>query len=262
MANTLEWIFKAEQSFDYYDTPDSDRLIIAAVHLDQEVIPWFQMMQRSNPFQSWQAFTRAIELDFGPSVFDCPRATLFKLMQTGSVCDYYREFTSLANRVYGLSPEALLDCFISGLQDTIRRDVMVQSPITLLKAVALAKLFEEKYQPLPKSPYSAITHKTTPTNSLHQTRFPGSKPSLPPLLPTPNTKPFNPTHKSTNIKRITPAEIQVRKDKVLCYYCDEKFSFTHNCPNKHLLLLQVDEDTHDEPEPDPPGNTQTDNGTT
>lgn len=30
----MEWIFKAEQFFDYYNTPDSERLTIAAVHLD------------------------------------------------------------------------------------------------------------------------------------------------------------------------------------------------------------------------------------
>ena len=32
--NVMDWIFKAEQFFDYYATPDADRLIIASVHLD------------------------------------------------------------------------------------------------------------------------------------------------------------------------------------------------------------------------------------
>ncbi|MCI25553.1 hypothetical protein A2U01_0046744, partial [Trifolium medium] len=76
-THAIEWIFKAEQFFEYYATPDEDRLTIAAVHLDQKVVPWYQMMQRTNPFQSWQIFTRAIEVDFGPSVYECPRATLF-----------------------------------------------------------------------------------------------------------------------------------------------------------------------------------------
>lgn len=142
--DVLDWIFKAEQFFDYYETPDVDRLTIAAVHLDKDAIPWFQMMQRSQPFQSWQAFTRALELDFGPSVFDRPRANLFKLHQSGSVNEYYLEFTALANRVYGLSSDALLDCFISGLQSDLKHEVMVQSPNSILKAVAIAKLFEEK----------------------------------------------------------------------------------------------------------------------
>jgi hypothetical protein len=51
-THAIEWIFKAEQFFEYYNTPDADRLTIAAVHLDQKVVPWYQMMQRTNPFQS------------------------------------------------------------------------------------------------------------------------------------------------------------------------------------------------------------------
>lgn len=48
--NVLEWIFKAEQFFEYYETSDVDRITIAVVHLDHKVIPWFQMMQRNKPF--------------------------------------------------------------------------------------------------------------------------------------------------------------------------------------------------------------------
>ncbi|MCI43535.1 hypothetical protein A2U01_0064772, partial [Trifolium medium] len=39
--NVMDWIFKAEQFFDYYATLDCDRLIIASVHLDHDVVPWY-----------------------------------------------------------------------------------------------------------------------------------------------------------------------------------------------------------------------------
>lgn len=48
--NVVGWIFKAQQFFDYYNTPDAERLTIASVHLDHDIVPWFQMMQRVNPF--------------------------------------------------------------------------------------------------------------------------------------------------------------------------------------------------------------------
>jgi hypothetical protein len=103
------------------------------------------MVQRSNPFTSWRDFTRALELDFGPSIYDCPRATLFKLTQSGTVAEYYLQFTSLANRVYGLSNDALIDCFVSGLSADIRRDVLIHTPTSIVKDVSLAKIYEEKY---------------------------------------------------------------------------------------------------------------------
>lgn len=261
-SHALEWLFKADQFFDYYATPDQDRLTIAAIHMVQSVVPWFQMLQRTKPFQSWSALSRAIELEFGPSAFDRPRAALFKLSQTGSLSDYYLEFTALANRVTGLDQEAVMDCFISGLQKDLQREVISQKSSSLIQAVSIARLFEDKFNPTKPSTSPIIsnskslsTNTVTPNRSLSSqgsNTYSTSRNSLPPLLPTPTTKPtaFNP--KSPNIKSISPAEMQLRREKGLCYYCDEKFSFKHRCPNKHLLLLQLEDAHPEEPDSEPP----------
>ncbi|KAK2367199.1 hypothetical protein QL285_080510 [Trifolium repens] len=243
-----DWIFRAEQFFDYYGTPDPDRLTIASVHLDKDVVPWYQMVQRSSPFRSWADFTRALELDFGPSIYECPRATLFKLNQTGTVAEYYLQFTSLANRVYGLSNDALIDCFISGLPPEIRREVLIHTPTSIIKVVSLAKLYEEKYDATPK-PQKASTNQFKPFNKPETTK------NLTPILNTPPTRPMSQFQKNPNIKRISPAEMQLRRDKGLCYWCDDKFSFTHKCPNRQLMMLNYDDPVEDQlidtmPEPD------------
>lgn len=41
----LDWFFKAEQFFDYYGTPDEDCNTITSIHMDKDVVPWFQMLQ-------------------------------------------------------------------------------------------------------------------------------------------------------------------------------------------------------------------------
>ncbi|KAJ1381237.1 Retrotransposon gag domain [Sesbania bispinosa] len=125
-------------------TPDHDRLTIASVHFEGLVIPWFQMLHRTKQLSTWFALATAVETQFGPSPFDSARSRLFKLPQSGFVADYYNEFMMLANRSEELSEAALLDCFISGLHDSIRRDVLAQSPSTLVRAVSLARLFDEK----------------------------------------------------------------------------------------------------------------------
>lgn len=55
------------------------------------------------------------------------------------------KFTALANRVQGVTMEALLDDFVGGLKPNIKRDVIAQNPVILLRCVSLAKLYEEKY---------------------------------------------------------------------------------------------------------------------
>ena len=49
-----------------------------------------------------------------------------------------------------------------------------------------------------------------------------------------------PTTSQLPIKRLTPAEIQAKRENGLCYSCDEKFNITHCCKN-HMMLLLDDE---------------------
>lgn len=168
----------------------------------------------------------------------------------------------MANRVTGLDQEAVMDCFISGLQKDLQREVISQKSSSLIQAVSIACLFEDKFNPTKPSTSPIIsnskslsTNTVTPNRSLSSqgsNTYSTSRNSLPPLLPTPTTKPtaFNP--KSPNIKSISPAEMQLRREKGLCYYCDEKFSFKHRCPNKHLLLLQLEDAHPEEPDSEPP----------
>ncbi|GJY36047.1 ty3-gypsy retrotransposon protein, partial [Tanacetum coccineum] len=136
-SDPLNWLFRAEQFFTYYETPDVQRLTIASVHFEGSVIPWFQMLQKANQIPTWDALASAIEEHFGSSQYESPPAQLFKLTQITSAADYYHQFTVMANRVEGLSPEALLDCFLSGLKDHIRRDVIAQDPKSLIHAALL-----------------------------------------------------------------------------------------------------------------------------
>ncbi|CAB4273670.1 unnamed protein product [Prunus armeniaca] len=41
------------------------------------------------------------------------------------------------------------------------------------------------------------------------------------------------------IKRLTPEEVQLRRQKGLCFHCDEKFVCGHTCAKKQLLLIEA-----------------------
>lgn len=45
--------------------------------------------------------------------------------------------------------------------------------------------------------------------------------------------------------------MEIRKEKGLCYTCDDKWSFKNQCPNKHLMILQVEEDGIELEQPEP-----------
>lgn len=131
-----------------------------------------------------------------------------------------------------------------------------------MQVVSISRLFETKFQPIKPTPQTSITKIPGPFTpgpnrniSSQGSTSNTSIRNIPPILP-------NPSRTSTNnraVKNISPAEMQLRREKGLCYYCDEKFSFRHCCPNKHLYLLQLDDPNLDEPDPltDPDSNLST-----
>lgn len=198
-----------------------------------DALGWFKWMHSNKQLSTWEAFTRALELRFGPSSFTNHEAALFKLKQHGSVLDFQLQFETLSNCVEGLSPTSLLNCFISDLKDEIQHELAVLKPTSLAEAIRLAKLIEAKTQAAkppffrhPKPPHVPTT--TTPPSILGPP--PAAKPSL-------TSKP----PPSYVIKHLTPAEQQERRAKGLCFNCDERFSPAHRCKLRQFLLLLSEE---------------------
>jgi hypothetical protein len=237
-TDALGWIFKINQFFEFHQTPEHQRLRMASFYMEGEALTWFQWMHASGLLLTWAAFIHAVEQRFAPSQYDDPKGALFKLCQSGSVKDYQKAFESLANRITGLQPQFLLSCFISGLKPEIRREIQAFQPISLTHAISLARLQEDKIND--RSTYNRNTAMSSNTQNYHRQSF---KPSV---LSNP-TKPTSPPAKHIPIKRLTPAELQARRDQNLCYNCDEKFSPGHRCKRLfHLLIADVEE-----PDPDP-----------
>ncbi|MCI02373.1 hypothetical protein A2U01_0023405, partial [Trifolium medium] len=174
------------------------------------------------------------ELRFAPTAYDDPRGKLFKLQQTTTVASYLTEFESLANRIVGLSSPDLLSCFISGLRSELRREVLAQQPTSLNQAAGLARLQEEKLQDLLRLAKSRPQHPWVPPTPSRPNPSPSSSA---PLLPTPPSRP--------RFRQLSPTEMADRREKGLCFNCDERFSRNHRCKARFLLLIaEEDDDSH------------------
>jgi len=46
--------------------------------------------------------------------------------------------------------------------------------------------------------------------------------------------------------------MQLRREKGLCFTCDEKFALSHKCPNKQYLFLQLEDEENVDIQPKPP----------
>ena len=116
-------------------------------------------------------------------------------------------------------------CCISGLKDGLRADVRVQNPQNLSAAIGLARTYELKAQ--------EGRHLTHPTfsSSVHNSNNQWNT-----LIPS-GAKGTNP-ERILPICKLSPTELQRRRQQGLCYNCEEKYTMGHKC--KKLLFIELE----------------------
>ncbi|XP_019450613.1 PREDICTED: uncharacterized protein LOC109352884 [Lupinus angustifolius] len=219
-SEPLDWIFQAEQFFQFYLISPEQRIPMIAFYMQGEALSWFKWMFHNSQLTDWNSFTRSLENRFGPSAYINHQAELFKLRQFGLVAEYQKQFERLCNRIWGLSQETILNCFLSRLSPEIRRELSILRPTSVSDALGLAKLVEAMVKDSGRT-YPRPNRVVGPSN-LGSTQGVYA-PSVPPPLP---------------IRRLSIPQMQERRAQGFCYNCDEKFHPGHRCqPKKFLLML-------------------------
>ncbi|RVW71350.1 hypothetical protein CK203_059974 [Vitis vinifera] len=156
---------------------------------------------------TWDEFTKAVQLRFGPTDYKDPSEALTRLKQTTSVAAYQEAFERLSYQVDGLPESFLIGCFIAGLRDEIRIDRKPNQ--------------QTRFQPASLTPKASLNPTTgvlgpPPTQRMNQSS---------------NAQP-------ATFLRITNQEARERREKGLCYYCDEKFVAGHRCERPQLFMIE------------------------
>ncbi|XP_050133112.1 uncharacterized protein LOC126609161 [Malus sylvestris] len=217
----LAWIYKAEQFFSFYGIPDAQRVLTASFHFEGELLHWFRWMDCVNTTPTWSAFTTALCREFGPFAFEDSAEALFKLHQLGPLRDYIAEFHRLATRSPEISPLLLRSCFLGGLKKELRYDVKLFKPANVHEAIAIAVQLDSKLTELKSVP----SRTTTTSKPFSNTVTPSSYTML-------NTR-------NLGIKKLTPAEIQRKRERGECWFCTDKWVSGHKCGLKQLLKMDV-----------------------
>nr|GMC60945.1 Transposon Ty3-G Gag-Pol polyprotein [Ipomoea batatas] len=243
-----QWIFNIQEYFNFHQTPEMQRLQIAGFCLEAEASEWFRWMKRNRMIFGWHDFLEKFAQRFGTTHFEDPLAELAKLTQTGTVADFQAAFEKLLNRVIGVTETQLVSYVIGGLKPHVRRELLLARPRTVLAAFELAKAHEARYNELmsecrtayrgsPRVPsthedtrwqsrgtnFSQVTMPSVPTSQPATTTLGGS--GVPKFLPAPTAQATS----GLPIRKYTLAEIRERRDKGLCFHCDQKYSVGHRC---------------------------------
>ncbi|KAL5812595.1 hypothetical protein ACOSQ3_027545 [Xanthoceras sorbifolium] len=140
--DTTSWFCRVDQFFEFNHTPEEDRMPLASFHLEGDAQLWYQLLKQEKGVMTWQEFHDGLDLRFDVTKFQDFFGDLIKLQQVGSVRDYQTQFEKLLAKVGYLPPNRQVSCFVSGLKDSIKAEVLVRCPATLSSAIGLARLYE------------------------------------------------------------------------------------------------------------------------
>lgn len=78
----IEWVYKAEQHFDYFLVSPEKKVKMVSFHLDREALQWYQWEECASSCSSWEDFMKVFCREFGSYGFEDFAEALFKLRQT------------------------------------------------------------------------------------------------------------------------------------------------------------------------------------
>ncbi|KAF5470911.1 hypothetical protein F2P56_011397 [Juglans regia] len=234
-GNPVAWVYKANQYFLYHQVPPGQRIFFASFYMEEEALVWFQNSSEAGLFRSWDEFTQALQVRFGLSVYDDPMEALTRLKQLSAVAAYKTEFELISNRLKGISEKNKLSCFISGLKDEVRFAVKMFNPKNLNDAFGLAKIQEQNIWSTRK-----VWKNTSydPGTSMQKPIQAHSILGAPPRGQAVSKMPF---------QRISENQMQERRKKGLCYFCEEKYYQGHKCAKPRVYVLEGMDLSHMEP---------------
>ncbi|GKB95423.1 transposon ty3-I gag-pol polyprotein [Tanacetum coccineum] len=161
-------------------------------------------------------------------VFEDPMMELKNLKQDGNVQSYQEQFEALLNKVE-LDETHAISLFLGGLKKEISMPIRMFSLVSLNDVYYLAKM-QEHTNIAVKSRYTPVL--PTPTTKLHVTSSFANR---------------NNNYASRNVvkpntgyarKQLTQKELEEKRAKNLCCYCDQKYVPGHKCSGQ-LHCLEV-----------------------
>nr|GMD05953.1 Transposon Ty3-G Gag-Pol polyprotein [Ipomoea batatas] len=209
-ADPQQWIFNIQEYFDFHQIAEPQRLQIA------------------------------VEQRFGTTHFEDPLAELAKLTQIGTVAEFQAAFEKLLNRATGVTETQLVSYVIGGLKSHLRRELLLSRPRTILAAFELAKAHEARHNEL-----MLECRHVRPSANSQLNALPPGKTNAREFLPAPMAQPTP----ALPIRKYTAAEIREKRDKGLCFRCDQKYFPGHRCKGRFLLLIGDEDDETVEGDP-------------
>jgi hypothetical protein len=139
---------------------------------------------------------------------------LTRIKNLGDIEDYNSKFQVLATRMDGISDQKLMEAYMGGLKQDIKHEFFSRHPTNIMEAMQDPCHIQAK---------NKARHKST-TRAYNIDHVGGHKTIIP-----------QPT-------RLTPHQMEDRRENGLCFNFDNKYSKGHKCNEKKVFYIDNEEE--------------------
>ncbi|KAL2232925.1 UNVERIFIED_CONTAM: hypothetical protein Sindi_1472500 [Sesamum indicum] len=229
--NARSWIRRCSRYFQLIPIPEDQRVPMASIYLQGRAELWYQGYVEKKEFRSWDDFVVNVLGRFEALNYAKVTTEFNKLHHETTVDAYLERFEELKDQMVifnrNLDEEFFMMKFISGLKDEVKLYVTNCEPTSLFQAINLARNQEQMVIAILKKAHH-------PTKSL---------PPKPPFKPPNRNSSPRPSTQPTRF--LTEAEVKAKREKNLCFRCDEPYTPGHRCKHRQVYMLLEDEGTKD-----------------
>lgn len=257
--NPEGWVFKAERYFNLTQISEAEKMEAAAICFDGEALSWYQWQQRRRKVSNWEELKGLVLNRFRATHGGTSEERFLALRQEGSVREYRQWFETLAAPLPEIPDGILEGHFINGLKAEVKAELRVIRPSGLEEIMEMAQRIDEKNGlgqgqwagPVRNKAGGFSSHiNSNPSRSslitsrMHPTHPNQATSNYLPRFNTASGSQPSPVGKNGNstFKRLSEAELQAKREKGLCFRCDEKYTIGHRCKNRELDVMLIHEE--------------------
>ncbi|XP_031745972.1 uncharacterized protein LOC116406393 [Cucumis sativus] len=240
------WLFRADRYFQIHKLSDAEKVLVATISFEGPALNWYRAQEERDKFTGWHNLKERLLVRFRSSREGSICGQFLRIKQQTTVEEYRNEFDRLMAPLADLQDRVVEETFMNGLFPWIKAEVVFCKPVGLAEMMHAAQLVENreiirkeanlngyakgKYPP----PNSSIIRSSAAMNHSEDkgnTIFPIRTVTL--RTATGEVKKEGPT------KRLPDAEFQARKEKGLCFRCNEKYFHGHRCKGREQRELRM-----------------------
>ncbi|CAA0822228.1 Unknown protein, partial [Striga hermonthica] len=186
-------------------------LIDKASKQQEEIKEWVAPVSHKEKTGTWDIENIP---DMVPALRAASSWALARIRQTGNLHEYIKEFEQLACRVRDWSEDALVGAFIGGLRFDLAAEVRLERPDTMHKSMEVARRRED---------HLVATRRGRVDVRFTNMRCMGLSQAMASARPNVSNRPA-----VSIVRRLSPEEVKRRREKGLCFKCEEKFTPGHH----------------------------------